>query len=263
MLNRLICCRIPWALALVAWAALQPPPAQASETLNLKVATEGTYYPMTYYDPAGNLTGFEVDLVSAMCDRARLDCEFVIMGFDGMLAALEQNRVDAIATGMRITEKRREVVDFVDKYYTAYARFVVCGDTQWPDETPASLAGTVIGTQSATTTAEYLDATYASVAEIRLYRTMDDAYLDLKAGRLDAVISNELVGYGFIESETGSGCRYLGERVMAPIFGDGVGIAIRQGEDEIRERLNAALKSLRGDGTYQTISEKYFPFSIY
>ena len=237
-------------------------PAQ-SEATRLKVATEGTYYPMSYFDAAGKITGFEVDLTTELCKKAEIECEFVIMAYDGMIPALQVKQIDAIATGMRITAKRKEVVDFVDPYYFSKARFVVCADgKKISGNSPEAMKGVKIGVQSSSTTSAYL-AEFYKESDVRLYKSADDAFLDLASGRLEAAISNEFIGYGFLESDKGAGCEFLGENISHEMFGEGVGIALRKGEDEIRERLNAALKTALEDGTYESINKRYFPFSIY
>lgn len=235
----------------------------SAQTLKLKVGTEGTYSPMSFFDPSGKLTGFEVELVEALCKRAEIDCSFEIMAFDGMTEAVLQGKIDAMATGVRMTEKRKKILDFTDQYYKAQLAFVVCGDTTFPGTAPADLKGAILGTQSQSAGFDYLTKHYGEGSQVRAYKTMDDAYLDLSAGRLDAVLSSELIGYGFMQRPEGAKCKYLGERINDPTVATGIGMALRRGQDEIREKLNAAIKSIRADGTYDAINKRYYPFSIF
>ena len=229
----------------------------------IRIATEGTYRPFSYYDASGKLTGFEVELVEAICARIKANCEWVVMDFDGMIPALQEKKIDGIASGLRITDKRKKVVDFPDKYFSSYAQFVTCSHKDQADTSPAAFKGMVIGTQSGSTNADFLTDLYAKDADIRLYKSMDEVYLDLQAGRLDAALSSFFVGYDFLHSDKGKGCVFLGEKMSDPkYFGYGVSIGIRKGEDALRNMLNEGIKAVNADGTFDKINAKYWPFSI-
>jgi len=110
---------------------------------------------------------------------------------------------------------------------------------------------------------DYLEA-FHETADLRLYKSMDDAYQDIAAGRLDAVLANEATSYAFLHSDPGKAYKFVGERLVNDkIFGVGVGIALRKTDTDLRDKLNAALKRILADGTYEAINKKYFPFSIY
>lgn len=95
---------------------------------------------------------------------------------------------------------------------------------------------------------------------VRLYDTNENAYLDLAAGRLDAVFADKFVNWEWLESEAGQDFEFKG----GPVFEDDeIAIAVRKGNKALVERLNKALKEIREDGTYQKINDKYFPFDIY
>jgi lysine-arginine-ornithine-binding protein len=233
------------------------------EPLKLRIGTEGTYKPMSFFDAAGNLTGFEVELVTAICTKISAQCEFVILDFDGIVPALQEKKIDAIAAGMRVTAKRKKILDFADKYYTPYSRFVTCSRHEQKDIDPGSMNDLVIGTQSGSTNADFLNAEYADTGTIRLYKTMDEVYLDLSSRRLDFALSNMFVGYDFLQSEKGKNCIFIGEQIVDPkYFGDGTAIGLRKGDDSIRNALNEGIKAIIEDGTYDKINAKYWPFSV-
>jgi polar amino acid transport system substrate-binding protein len=229
----------------------------------VRIGTEGAYPPFNYTDSDGNLVGFEIDLAAALCEEMNVTCELVAQDWDGIIPALLANRYDAIMASMSITEERMEIVDFSNKYYQTPARFAVRDGSEITETSPQALAGMTIGAQSATIHANFLEDVY-SESDIRFYPTQDEANLDLAAGRIDLILADSIVLYEWMETDDGSCCTFIGDAYNDPAyFGFGVGAAVRQGEDELRERFNAAIAAVIENGTYQEISDKYFPFSVY
>jgi polar amino acid transport system substrate-binding protein len=250
-------------VALVAaaiMACLASPAAQADP---IKVASEGTFKPFSYFTADGQLAGFDVELAQAICKAAGLDCQMVTMDFDGMLPALKEKKIDVIASGMSITAKRKKVVAFTDRLRTSGKRFVTCAPDKFPKVAPEDLKADVLGTQADTSSADYLKAFYPG-SDIRLYRSMDESFADLSSGRLDLVFAQEATGYAFTVSPAGKGCAFVGERLDdAKYFGEGVGMALRQSDHDLLAALNAGIRKVLADGTYKALNAKYFPFSLY
>ena len=96
--------------------------------------------------------------------------------------------------------------------------------------------------------------------EPSLYDTQENAYLDLTSGRVDALLADKYANYDWLKSPAGQAYEFKGEPVNDD---DKVGIALRKGDNELRAKLNLALKEIVEDGTYKKINDKYFPFSIY
>jgi lysine-arginine-ornithine-binding protein len=234
--------------------------AQAQQVSKIRIGTEGAYPPFNYITAGGELAGFDVDIARALCDKIQVECEFVTQDWDGIIPGLLAKRYDAIVASMSITEERQEVVDFTDRYYTNSLVFVAREDAGIEDLTPKALAGRTLGTQSATISAAHLEDNYSD-STIRLYPTQEEAYRDLAAGRLDAVLADFGVTYIWLEeSDEGQCCGFVGEAVLS---NDEIGIAVRKEDDELREAFNRALEEIRADGTYKQINDKYFEFSIY
>jgi polar amino acid transport system substrate-binding protein len=236
--------------------------AVAGDWSTIRIGTEAANRPFTYLDASGQLQGLEIEIVRAMCDRSHAKCDFVTIQFDGLIPALLDGKIDAIASGLRMSEKRRKVIDFADKYYTGYSRFVTCTGQDFPNTSPAGLKGKSIGTQGGIPTDEFLKTTYKE-SDIRLYKSTDDAYSDLAAQRIDLVLLGEASSYEFMQSDAGKSCRFASERLKGPLFGLGVGMGLRKADTDLRDKLNGALKQVMADGTYEAIVKKYFPFSIY
>ncbi len=237
--------------------------AQAKEWTKVRIGTEGAYPPFNFFDTNQELQGFDIDIAKALCAEMKVECEFVAQDWDGIIPALLANKYDAIIASMSITPERKEKVDFTNKYYSTPPGLIAPKDTALTETTPEALEGKTIGAQEATTHSSFLEDVYAG-SNIKLYGTQDEANLDLVAGRLDAVAADSVVLGEWLKTEDGACCKMVGPMENDPkYFGEGAGIAIRKGEDELREMFNKALAAIIANGTYQKINDKYFDFSVY
>ncbi|MFP1643285.1 ABC transporter substrate-binding protein [Pontitalea aquivivens] len=236
--------------------------AAAAEPLRL--GTEGAYPPFNYIESDGTIAGFDVEIGQELCKRIGAECEVVAQDWDGIIPGLLARKYDFIIASMFITEDRKQQVDFTDPYYMAAMTHVVPKDAGITEFTNESLAGKVIGAQSGTTQADYITATYPD-ADIRLYPTQDEVNLDMVSGRIDLQVGDMLPMLDWTtKSGDGACCELAGEPITDPAFvGEGVGIALRQEDDDLRERLNKALQDIRADGTYKAINDKYFAIDVY
>jgi arginine/ornithine transport system substrate-binding protein len=237
--------------------------ASAGEMKKVKIGTEGAYPPFNSIDSNGQLVGFDIDIGKALCKVANFECEFVVQDWDGIIPGLIAKKYDAIVASMSITDKRKEVVDFTEKYYQTPARFVAAKGAGF-DISPDGLKGKVIGVQRATTHENFLRAKFPG-ADVRAYATQDEANADLVSGRLDLVMADSVVLLeGFLKTDAGQGFEFVGPGYIDPKYhGVGVGIAVRKGDDELRQAFNAAIDKIRADGTYKAINAKYFDFDVY
>ncbi len=248
--------RLIAAAAIAAFAT----PALAQD---LRVCVEGAYPPFSEINEAGDIVGFDIDIANALCDEMGKSCEMVQTEWDGIIPALTEGKCDAIIASMSITEERKERVDFTDKYYQTPAKFVAEEGADI-SATPEGLEGKVVGVQRGTIHQDFMEGEFPDV-ELKLYGTQDEAYLDLQAGRVDAIMADSVVMlYGFLETEAGEDYEFFGADYAIPEYhGEGIGIAVRKGEDELREEFNAAIEAIRENGTYDSIAEEYFDFDIY
>jgi polar amino acid transport system substrate-binding protein len=157
---------------------------------------------------------------------------------------------------MSITEDRQKQVDFTNPYNTNSLVFVAPKDAEFD---AASTADKKIGVQEGTIAAIFTEETYKD-AEMKAYPSQLEAWSDLKDGRLDAVLADFGVQYGWINSDDGACCEFKGEAVSKD---DVIGIAIRKGDTELRDKFNAAIAAIRANGKYAEINKKYFPFDIF
>src|SRR5690606_20748925 len=149
---------------------------------------------------------------------------------------------------------------FTNKYYNTPPAIVAPKDTDIAGVSPEDLAGKTIGVQGSTTHSNYSEATYTD-SDVKLYPTADEYKLDLINGRIDAANDDVTVLEEWLATEEGACCKIVGTITpVEDIHGPGAGIAIRKGEDELRERFNAAIDAIRANGKYKEINDKYFSF---
>lgn len=237
--------------------------AQAEETTTLRIGTEGAYPPFNYFTADGKLAGFDIEVGQALCEKIKTQCTFVAQDWDGIIPGLLAGKYDVIIASMFITDKRKEKVDFTTPYQKSAMTFVVPKDSTLADFSPEALAGKTIGAQGSTTQGEFLSALYPD-SDVRLYPTQDAVNLDLVSGRLDAQVGDMIPMLDWTnKSDDGSCCKLAGEPITDPKYvGDGVGMALRQEDDELRQKLNTALAEIVADGTYKAINDKFFSVNI-
>lgn len=230
----------------------------------VRIGTEGAYPPFNYTDRDGNLKGFDIDIAEALCEAAELECTFVTQAWDGMIPALLARQYDAIIASMSITEERKQRVDFTEKYYQTPARFVKHQDADI-EISEEALKGKTVGVQRATVSANFINDNFRNILNIRSYQTQEEANMDIASGRLDLLFADAVVlQNGFLETDQGKDYEFVGPSYTdEEWFGEGIGIAVRKGEDELRETFNAAIRQIREDGTYREINDQYFDFDVY
>ena len=245
------------ALAVAAIAA----PAFAAD---LRVAVDPTYEPFTFKTPQGEVTGFDVDIAKAVCEQIKRKCVFVEQVWDSMIPGLQAKKYDAIISSMSMTDERKRVVDFTDRYYKTPSAIVVKKDI--PYSGPASLKGKKIGVLKGSTQEKWANGELKTAGvTIIPYEAQDQVYLDIKSGRLDGTVADKVeVRGGFLRKPEGKDYGYVGpDQYETKYYGDGIGIAIRKNQGDLKKQMNEAIKTIRSNGTYTTIAKKYFDFDPY
>jgi lysine-arginine-ornithine-binding protein len=224
----------------------------------IRIATEGAYAPFNMVNAQGELVGFDLDIARAICTEMKADCEIVAQDWDGIIPGLRARKYDAVIASMSITEERQRVVDFSVPYYSNVLAFVAPKGTAL-DTSKSGLKGLVVGAQRATIAGQHLEDNFSDVVTVKLYDTQDNAYLDLTAGRLDALMSDKFPAFDWLQSEAGNGFEFKGSDID---INDKIGIAIRK-NDPLKAKLDQAIQAIIDNGTYAEINARYFPFSIY
>lgn len=225
----------------------------------LKMGIEAAYPPFNNKDASGQVVGFDKEIGDAVCAKMKAECSVVTSDWDGIIPALNAKKFDFLISSLSITEERKAAVDFTDPYYSNKLQFIAPKDVDFKTDKD-SLKGKTIGTQRATLAGTWLEDTYGDDIKVSLYDTQENAYLDLTSGRVDAILADKYANYDWLKTDAGKNYEFKGDPVVES---DKIGIAVRKGDTELRNKLNAALKEIVADGTYKKINDKYFPFSIY
>ncbi len=248
----------------VAALALGAAQADAKEWKKVRIGVEGAYPPFSEVTADGKLVGFDIDIANALCEEMKVECELVTQDWDGIIPALQARKYDAIVASMSITEERKQKVDFTNKYYNTPAKFVRKKGSGI-EITKEGMKGKSVGVQRATIHDNFITEVYGDSVEIKRYGTQDEAYLDMVAGRIDLLLADSVaLDGGFLQTEDGKNYEFVGPDFSDPkYFGDGAGIALRKGEDDLREMFNEAIDAIRANGKYKAIQDKYFDFNVY
>jgi len=225
----------------------------ASAAQTLRFATEASYPPFEFVDSDNKIQGFDVDLANALCKEMDATCTFTNQAFDSLIPSLKFRRFDAVMAGMDITPDREKQVLFSKPYYDNSAIFIAQKDKV---ADVAALKGKRVGVQNGTTHQKYLSDKHSDITVVP-YDSYQNAVLDLKNGRIDAVFGDTAVVNEWLKQN--ANLAPLGEKVTdKDYFGTGLGIAVRQGNTELQGKFNAALEKIKADGTYKTIYGKWF-----
>lgn len=235
--------------------------AASAETL--KVCAEGAYPPFSVTTESGALEGFDIDIANALCDELGMTCEIQATEWDGIIPALLEKKCDAIIASMSITEERKKRIDFTTKYYNTPAKFIAADDADF-EISADGLEDKIIGVQRGTIHQDFMEGEYPDV-ELKLYGTQDEVYLDLAAGRVDAIMQDSIAGKeGFLDQDQGKGFAFIGGSYSVPKYhGDGAGIGVRKEDKALKYALSAAIEAILKNGQYGFINAKYFDFHIY
>ena len=256
--------RKTFLILVVLFIALAAGDAFGKDWKKVRIGTEGAYPPFNYVDNKGKLQGFDIDIAKALCDAMGVECPFVMQDWDGIIPGLLAKKYDCIIASMSITDERKKKVDFTEKYYMTPAKFVAKKGAGI-EISKKGLKRKAVGVQRATVTENFLRDKFGDTVKVRSYATLEEAKMDLVSGRLDLVIADSVVlDDGFLKTDAGKGYEFVGPGYTDKRwFGEGIGIAIRKGDDDLRELFNKAIKEIRANGTYQKINKKYFDFDVY
>lgn len=219
----------------------------------LRIGTEGAYAPFNYTNADGTLGGFDVDMANAICEDMQVTCEITAQDWDGIIPGLKAGKYDAIVAAMSITPERAQQVAFTDPYFSNSLVFLAKKDSRFDPKSSSDIDAHSIAAQRSTVSSQWLEGAYPT-ANMKLYDTLSNAFLDLGSGRVDAMISDKLPALEWLSSESGVDYVVKGDEID---INDHFAIAVRPG-DELQAKINQSLANLKANGTYEKINQKYF-----
>ncbi|MCO6540407.1 MAG: transporter substrate-binding domain-containing protein [Gilliamella sp.] len=226
--------------------------AQAADTLT--IGTEATYAPFEFTNEKNEIIGFDIDVINKICDEIKVSCKIVNQSFDGLIPSLKTRRIDAAIAGIDITPERQKQVDFTKIYYDdSSIQFVTLKDTLTSLD---QLKGKRVGLQKGTTYPKYLIDKFPDMKAVS-YDSYQYAILDLKAKRIDAIVSSSIVAGEWLGKETDIVA--LSDKITDhDYFGEGLGIAIRKGNEKLLNQFDQAIDKLKANGELDAIYKKWF-----
>jgi polar amino acid transport system substrate-binding protein len=240
----------------------RPERPDLSRVQSIRFLTDLDYPPFDFAGLDGNPAGFNVDLARLLCDEIKATCTIQARRFDTLLDALNDNRGDAVIASIAPTVETRRRADFTDPYYRTPARFVVRTDSPIREVLPEALEGKKIAVVAGTAHEAYLKQMFTE-AEVRSYPYAEAARAALRNGEVDLLFGDGIaLSFWLNGADSGGCCAFRGGPFLeSRFFGEGVGIAVKRGNDVLRQALNWALFREWEKGSYTDLWLRYFPIS--
>lgn len=261
------------ALGLGAAApVLAQPPASEPEAgdgepprrVAIRFLTESDFPPFNYYDEDNILTGFNVDIARAVCLELDAACDIQVRPWAELLPALYKGEADAIIASHVASRDILKRVDFSQPYYFTPARFAAKRELEAVDITPEGLEGRRIAVAKDTAHEAYLRAFFRDSA-IRTYETPELARDALIVGAVDLIFDDGVSLAFWLNGTASKACCDLrgGPFTEAKYFGDGIGVAVKRDDAQLKGMLDTALRRLRESGRYEELLLRYFPRRVF
>lgn len=223
------------------------------------IGLDDNFPPMGFKDEKNNIVGFDIDMAKEAAKRLGIEVEFKGIDWSSKEAELNSKRIDALWNGMNITEERKKNVLFSDPYMESKQLIFVLANS--PIKSAADLKGKVVGVQQSSIGEEVVtkdEKLKATLKDFKKYPDCVAAFMDLKTGRLDAVVTDEILGRYYMSKEVGA---YIA--IEQPLGEVGVyGVGFRKDDKELRDKVQNVLNEMKKDGTSAKISQKWFGADI-
>lgn len=216
-----------------------------------KYLTMGTNaeFPPFEYREGNKISGFDIEVAERIAKKAGKELKITDMSFDGLIPALQSQKIDMIVSGMSVTEERKKNVDFSEGYYKASQVIIVKSENNGVIGVD-SLKGKTIGVQLGTT--GDIEASKIEGADIKKYNAGFAAIMDLKNGKIDAVVLDYEPAYNFVKKN--SDIKFAAENLTSEEYS----IAVAKGNTELVNIINETLKEMKASGEYDELVKKYF-----
>jgi len=240
----------------------RPERPDLSRIQSIRFLTELDYPPFNYVGADDNPTGFNIDLARQLCDEIKVSCTIQARRFDLLMDALDENRGDAVIASIAITPAARRRAEFTDPYYRTPGRFVARADSAIGDVLPELVEGKKIAVVAGTAHEAFLKEMFTA-AEVRSYANSEAAREALRNNDVDLLFGDGIsLAFWLNGSDSGGCCAFCGGPFLeSRFFGEGVGIAVKRGNDLLRQALNWALFRQWEKGGFADLWLRYFPIS--
>lgn len=225
--------------------------AADDESVRLRVGTESAYAPFEFTEDA-KLVGFDIDLMDAIAKEMGTEVEWVQMPFDGLIPALLTSQLDMAIASFTVTEERAKRINFSEPYYRSGLTFVIRSTDQAKYTSTQSLTGQKLCAQLGSVSA--MKAEVLSPGKVTTFNDAFASYLELKSGGCEAVLNDRPVNLYFMASKASSGFVEIGELMDA----EDMAMVLPKSNPELLAKVNKALETIRTNGTYQQIYDKWF-----
>lgn len=231
---------------------------------SLRFLTEDDYPPFHFAQPDGSLSGFDVELARAICEELEIPCTIQARRFDTLIESLDDNQGDALIASIRIDKVARTKLDFSAPYYLTPARFVTLAAKQLEDTTPEALRGKTVGVEARSAHEAFL-VTFFPDSIVKTYDSPTALREALRRGEIDALFGDGLSLSFWLHGQDAKDCCVFGGGpfIDPRFFGEGVGIAVKKGNVNLRQALDYALATLAAKGVYTDLYLKYFPLGFF
>ena len=222
----------------------------------LIIGLDDNYPPIGFRDEAGNLVGCDIDLAVAACEYLGVKAVFKPLEWEGVLLSIKSGDVDIVWNGMGINAQREKEIAFSRPYmWMPMIVFVPAGSDVKNKE---DLKGKIIGVQMNSSADMLLeeDEIYPDIKESRKYAQYPEAFMDMKNGRIDAVMTDTINGYYIINLEKMNNAFEARENIL--FENTPIGVGVTQENNALREKINEALEAMADAGTTAEISVKWF-----
>jgi len=242
----------------------RPERPELGRLATIRFLTEEDYPPFNFKGPGGQPIGFNVDLARAICTELNVTCTIQVRRFNTLLESLQENRGDAVVASIAVTPQNRTKADFTDRYYRTPARFISRKDVLLDQITPESIAGRRVGVVAGSAHEAYLRDFFPETL-IRNYPDLETTFAALKRAETELMFGDGVtLAYWLGGTASGECCLFRGGPFTeSRYFGEGVGIAVKKGNENLRRALDYALFRLWEKGTYTELYLRYFPIGFY
>lgn len=223
----------------------------------LTIGTSADYPPYEYKDESDKFVGFDMELITEVARRMGVEAKIMDMGFDTLIAALQNKKVDAVIAAMQATAERDEKVDFSEVYHNISDAFLVKAGSGITMSSPYDAAGLKIAVQTGTIQEKWVqknlvEAGKTKAEDVFSYERVDNAAMDVGAGRVDVlfIISDPAKKHA---EKAGLEIALITTETVA----GGQSIAVPEGEKALKTAIDKAIADIKADGTMKKLMDKY------